>query len=406
MVDGVAGPAQADPCSATAQQSPEIQQSDQNGRGLREKWRNYLSSHSGAAGQPVQAVTIPDDLKKEVDKMLDGMKPYLQGMNSTGSVARACEKLKAPGEENRNGGPQTGNMKRVCKTLVQVVNWMGGLNADGSEKNKKDATAEQEWEQYLRCVIGYEVLLRVLLPKYKVEEFMKVISKVMRDGGSEGNLPNVNNICSWVKLEDIGNEEGSIGSLVQDWLNKAKDERMRDRGYIDGFHNIVAWSRYDNEEDKQKEMAERRAKTPCSSDSIMDLMKEGMSHQLNVLVDPIAVANDCIEKAENNGKDKALCNRLKCIEEYLQETTTTPATTAGAQAGAGRQRKKKEKMNTSKTTTTEENCFFFEENFFSFIFFIFQFISFFSSLHFSVHFIFFPVQFIFVLLNYIYNIYK
>ncbi|CAA9990466.1 SICAvar, type I [Plasmodium knowlesi strain H] len=342
MVAGTAA-ATADACPA---QSPEeIRASEAIREPLKARWEEKLqelrqewqrqnsapSAHTGTPGQVVQSVALPPNLKDEVTTMLDGMKSHLDAMyTGQGSVSAACANLWAPGEEKKAGG-QTDNMKKVCKTLVQVVNWMGNLEKDGT-KERSNSTQEKDWEKYLRCVIGYEVLLRILLPKYKVEEFMKIISEVMKKGGSEGKDKNGNAICPWVKLEDIGNEEGSIGSHVQDWLNKAKQDSGK--GSIKDFKHIIAWSRPDKDEDKQKERAKRRART-CKSDSIMDLLQAGVSNPLEVLVDPLEKANDCIEKAQtdNSGKTNVLCNRLKCIDDYLKKLPPPPSPTTPSPGG-------------------------------------------------------------------------
>ncbi|CAA9988718.1 SICAvar, type I [Plasmodium knowlesi strain H] len=343
MAAGAAGA--TSPNSCPAEGDPERTKSEQKGKELRDRWKEELGklrkqwqlSHTSTQGGTVPSVPegfIPDGLKIKVKTMLDTLKPYLDGTNSGGTVARACENMNDP---RGNRVQKTREMKNVCKTLVQVVNWMGNLEKEGKKKTN-GSTPEEDWQKYLRCVIGYEFLLRVLLPKYKVEDFMKVISDTMEKGGSDGKVSSGNAICPWVKIEDIGDKEGSIGSQVQEWLNEAKEQTSS--GYITGFNTIVAWSRPDKGQEEQ-EMARRKSKPPCQSDSIMDLMKAGLSHQLNVLVDPLAKANDCIEKAQTDNSGSALCNRLKCIEDYLKsQNKTTPPTTPpppspGSQPQAG-----------------------------------------------------------------------
>ncbi|SBO28329.1 SICAvar, type I, pseudogene (fragment) [Plasmodium knowlesi strain H] len=336
MAAGAATATTSGPCSD--QSNPERQQSEAIRKPLKDAWdkkleelrqqweqqQNAATSSARGTVQPVQGVTIPVPVKTEVEEMLKDLGPYVKWGEASSSAAKACGELRAPGEE-KGGGKQTGNMKNVCKVFVQTVNWMGNLKKDGTEKN--GGTKEEDWKQYLRCVVGYEFLLRVLLPKYEVEKFMKIIFDNMEKGGSEGKVPKGNSICSWVKVNDVREMEDLIGSQVQEWLNNAK--RGKDGGGIEGFDNIIAWSRH---EEGTPQMAEERAKRKGKTfqgDKIIDLLQAGVLNPLEILVDPLAAAKDCIEKAENNGKDEALCNRLKCIEEYLQKTTTTPATTAG-----------------------------------------------------------------------------
>ncbi|OTN65863.1 SICAvar type I [Plasmodium knowlesi] len=304
---------------------------------LRQQWeqqQNAATSSARGTVQPVQGVTIPVPVKTEVEEMLKDLGPYVKWGEASSSAAKACGELRAPGEE-KGGGKQTGNMKNVCKVFVQTVNWMGNLKKDGTEKN--GGTKEEDWKQYLRCAVGYEVLLRVLLPKYEVEKFMKVISDTMKAGGTQPTESGVTNICSWVKMKDAKDMQALIGDEVQGWLNEAKEDEKK--GGIRGFKNVIAWSRYTNETEEQQARAKQKAKPSCQSDSIIDLMKGGRAHQLDVLVNPLTAAEDCIQQKKKDGTtEKSLCDRLKCIDDYLksQNKTTPPGgSPGGPQTGTG-----------------------------------------------------------------------
>ncbi|CAA9986215.1 SICAvar, type I (fragment), partial [Plasmodium knowlesi strain H] len=304
---------------------------EQDGEKLRIAWKEKLSTSSQNA-QSAPNVALPDEVTKKVNEMLDDLGPYVNWVYAAGGkVASACGELKAPGDKSGKG-TTTDQMKRVCKTLVQAVHWMGNLEKDG-KKRTKGSTAEDEWKQYLRCVIGYEFLLRVLLPKYEVEKFMKIIFDTMERGGTEGALSSAGGICPWVKVDDVRGTEELIGSQVQEWLNNAKKDK--NEGGIEGFDNIVAWSRYaEGTADMEEERAKRKGKI-SQSDKIIDLLRDGVSNPLEVLVDQIAKANHCIENAEkdaNSGKENALCNRLKCIEEYLKKQPL-PGSPGGPKTG-------------------------------------------------------------------------
>ncbi|CAA9986501.1 SICAvar, type I [Plasmodium knowlesi strain H] len=325
--------ATADACSALT--DGERTKSEQKGNELRDAWnenlnklrqeweqRNQGASSAGGTGTSVPDGAIPPDVKSKADEMLEDLGTYLDLLNHSQTAADACAEL-----TGRYKG-ETSDVKKVCTVLVKVVNWMGGLTANGVEKKNK--ISEQNWVQYLRCVIGYEVILRTLTKKCKAQRMLKIISDTMEKGGSKPTGPNVSSICPWVKLEDIGDNEGSIGNEVQKWLNKAKGGSSG--GGIRGFDNIVAWYRC-TEKEEEEGKAKQKAQT-CQSDRIMDLMKGGMSHQLNVLVDPIAAANDCIEKAQTDKNSNALCNRLKCIDDYLKKQPPPTPSTAAPQPGA------------------------------------------------------------------------
>ncbi|CAA9991239.1 SICAvar, type I [Plasmodium knowlesi strain H] len=282
-------------------------------------WTNLTQN-----GQSAQKGVIPDEVKSKMARMFKELEDYMDWSKATGRAPGACAGL--------NGGSKQGTyqMKNICKVLVQVVYWMGNLDKN---ENKSSNTVEQDWEKYLRCAIGNGIILRILLPKCKVEKFMEVISEVMRKGGSQNKASSVGSICDWVKMDDMREMEELIGDEVQQFLNKAKQDSGL--GKIEGVNNVVAWFRCTDEE-KTKEGNQEKT---CSSDRIIDFLPAGLSKELNVLVDPLEKAKDCIQRNIDNNSNAAssgsvpsmgkLCNRLSCIETYLKTTARTAAAAAG-----------------------------------------------------------------------------
>ncbi|CAA9990857.1 SICAvar, type I (fragment) [Plasmodium knowlesi strain H] len=329
-----AQPVTSPSCSAAAQQTQEIQRSDEKRTQLKAAWDEKWTALT-KNGPSVQGVTIPPDVETKVKTMLRDLEPYVKWHYAAqGSVAAACKHLKDP---RGKGNHKTNQMKNVCKVFVQVVHWMGNLDKYGKKKN--GMTKEDDWKQYLRCVIGYEFLLRVLLPKYKVEDFMDVIFKTMKGGGTEGALSSMGGICSWVKINDVKEMEELIGDEVQKWLNEAKGDWRG--GRIMGFHNIIAWSRYTDEKEKQQAKAKQKTQT-CNSDRIMDLFQAGESGKLENIVPPLPpppppppLPPHPPPPPENCIKDKnGLCERVSCvINKWVKNNTITSGKPNG-QAGS------------------------------------------------------------------------
>eukprot|EP00366_Plasmodium_knowlesi_P000775 XP_002258272.1 SICA antigen [Plasmodium knowlesi strain H] len=287
--------AQSDPCSPNYQPSQEIKASDKKGDDLRLAWKQYLSS-SSQNGQPGQAVTIPVS-----NEMFQELKSYMNWGNGKGSVPRACSTLSYPGEKGKED-----HMKQICRVPVMIVNWMAGLDEQGKEKN--GVTRKEEWEQYLRCIVGHSIILRILGNKCDAKKMLEIISDNMKKGGSQGTVPNVNSICSWVKVDDMEKMEQLIGPTVDAWLHGAK--QPTGRGGIMGVGNIVEWMKC-NDHQKQKEDGQEEN---CKSDRIIDLLGGGRLGALRKLVDPVARATSCIKDKHSNASNGNLCKYLDCMK--------------------------------------------------------------------------------------------
>ncbi|CAA9988448.1 SICAvar, type I [Plasmodium knowlesi strain H] len=251
-------------------------------------------------------------LKETMEKMFDELRTYLDVLKHSDSAATACKDLVDP-----RASSGLNHVKEICKVLVKTVYWMGNLQSDGKKKNR--VTKEDDWKQYLKCVIGNEVILRVLGNKCKAKELMKVISDTMKKGGSQGNGASGSSICSWVNAHDIDYMNQIIGTEMQEFINKAK--KGTKNGGTEGFVNIVSWMPCEGD-DKKKEELDQKAK-PCHSDRIMDLLEGGMSAKLRTVIDPIEKAKDCIQQ-KKDGNDK-LCERLKCMEYLWNKTDPSAA---------------------------------------------------------------------------------
>ncbi|CAA9990286.1 SICAvar, type I [Plasmodium knowlesi strain H] len=308
----------ADPCSGGQDDSGSEATRTKLKDAWDKKWKELTQN-----GQLVQTERIPGDAGTRVTEMLDDLKRYMKWGDAPGSASTACASLSA-GSTGR-----TGHMKNICKVLVQIVNWMGNLQKDGS--NKKNNTLEPSWVPYLRCVVGSGIILRILGNKCKSQDIMNVIFNTMKNGGTEGTLSGMGGICSWVKVDDMEEAEQLLRPTLDQWLNTAKGHTSK--GGISGVNNVVHWFKCEGNEKQQEEQAEKE-KGKCKSERIMDLLGAGKLGALRTVIDPLEKARVCIQSyIDNNSSGNAghgkLCNRLQCIDDYLKATKGQTVAAAG-----------------------------------------------------------------------------
>ncbi|CAA9988470.1 SICAvar, type I [Plasmodium knowlesi strain H] len=302
---------QLDPCSPSAQQTQEITQSEEKRTKLKKAWEQKLQQFNGTPGQFVQGVTIPPNLKKEVDRMLNELQPYMMWEQTKKSVLSACSAFSYPREKGKED-----HMKKICRVPVMIVNWMAGLDPQGN--NKKDKTQEHDWETYLRCIVGDSIILRILKNKCEAQQMLKIISDTMAKGGSELQGTGANSICAWVRTEDIEKVENLIGPTLDHWLSEAGKGKNH-KGGISGVNNILAWEECKDNQ-KQKEEQREGEKGQCKSDRIIDLLGGERWGALHKLVDPIARATSCIKDMHSNASNGNLCKYLDCMKHLWTKT--------------------------------------------------------------------------------------
>ncbi|OTN64363.1 SICAvar type I [Plasmodium knowlesi] len=276
---------------------------EEEGKKLRKAWQDHLRTSSPNA-QPVQSGAIPTEVESKVKAMFDELEPYLRWDQAKGSVLNACSGL------NHKNNTTEGHMKKICRVPVMIVNWMAGLDPQGNTKS--GGTSSDEWEQYLRCIVGHSIILRIVQNKCRAQQLLKIISDNMKEGGSAHTASggqNVGPICDWVTLDDMDEMEQLIGPQIQQFFDKAKEGRGREGG-IDGFNNIIWWFKCEGNEKQQEEQEQKG--NPLNSNRIMDLLGDGMSVKLRTVIDPIEKAKECIER---NKEDEKLCSRLDCMKQ-------------------------------------------------------------------------------------------
>ncbi|ANQ07997.1 SICA antigen [Plasmodium coatneyi] len=219
---------------------------------------------------------VKENVGKEVTQMLSQLKDYM-GMDekrNTTRIADICGHLKHSGK----GPGDTNQLKKICKSLVNVVYWMEGWDK-GKNRWKVESGKGEPWESYLKCIMGNNVILRIVRDKCDIEPIMEVIANTMEGKGE--HFPNSGKTrmeCDWVKTDDIKNGGELIGVTMEDWLEGAKSRK----GGVTGLLEITEWMKCGSGE----EMSDgKNEKKNCRSVRIIDLMNWGRSKELGDLVD-------------------------------------------------------------------------------------------------------------------------
>ncbi|ANQ10811.1 SICA-like antigen [Plasmodium coatneyi] len=201
---------------------------------------------------------------------------------------------------DKPGGRHGRQPKEICKRIIRIIYWMERWDKERNKWKGKSEKKEEQWEQYLKCILGHTIILEILKNKCNADQVMNIISETMRGRGN--NFPSGKDgiECDWVKMEDIKSVKELFGTHIQNWIN---DARKRSGGVRD-FEQVMQWMECKPNE-KQKEEQEQKEK-PCHSERIIDLLGAGRSSQLRDLVntDPSASAPSSYPGKEQASEDK------------------------------------------------------------------------------------------------------
>ncbi|ANQ05858.1 SICA antigen [Plasmodium coatneyi] len=211
-------------------------------------------------------------MEDDVNRLLDELKDYMNMKERGTNIPQICGSLQHKTDNNK-----TDQMKRICKRLVKIIYWMEGRNRNDKDWKYEKGKKEDGWRQYLKCIIGNRVILRILGNKCGAQKIIDVIASSMEGKAAKFPKKDAGMECAWVKTTDITSEEGLIRETVENWLKK---EKKKDGG-ITELTEVMAWMEC-TEEEKRKE--EEQQNGDCSNGRIIDLLKGGRSKELRKLV--------------------------------------------------------------------------------------------------------------------------
>ncbi|ANQ10429.1 SICA-like antigen [Plasmodium coatneyi] len=281
------------PCysSQSEEETAKRRANEQKGDQLRDAWEKKKEEFT-KNGTPDQD-EMKEKMDHEVNRLLGELKNYMNMREQRTNIPQICGDLKHEKEKDK-----TNQMKRVCKRLVRVIYWMEGW--DRVKKNWKEKNGKvDEWQQYLKCVIGNTVILRIFKDKCEAEPIMEVIAQTME--GKAKNFPPKKYAgmeCSWIRKMDIKNGEKLIDEKVEGWLKIA---RSKNNG-VSELDQVMIWMTCKTGEKKSEGKNEKKN---CRSDRIMDLMNWGRSKELGDLVNTDQPATKPSTAGTTNGVNKA-----------------------------------------------------------------------------------------------------
>ncbi|ANQ09274.1 SICA antigen [Plasmodium coatneyi] len=211
-------------------------------------------------------------MEDDVNRLLGELKGYMNMDEKPGLIHHIC------GGITRNGRHEKNQMTRICKRLVRVVYWMENWDINGKKWKDEKEKKEDEWKQYLKCIIGNRVILRILGNKCGAEKIMEVVAGTM--GGKGNRFPRGKESkmdCNWVGEAHMGDQEELIGETIDKWLQ----EERKPKDGITELEQVMQWMECKGDE---KDQEEAKQKGTCSNGRIVDLLEAGRSKQLRELV--------------------------------------------------------------------------------------------------------------------------
>ncbi|CAA9986642.1 SICAvar, type I [Plasmodium knowlesi strain H] len=182
------------------------------------KFSNVLAKWIGNTGQ--KSDTAYATLQEEMKKMFEQLGDYLGDMTNDRDVAAAC--VDAGQKYQSNGRIQD---KEICKALVRALYWMnrrGRWSAGAKGKDEAGGESLKELNQYLRCIVGYSAMVRLLSNKRDVEKIVETVQKAaaepVKGGGAGGEKGTLNEKCNWVTYEDISLGTQILGKPLAEWV--------------------------------------------------------------------------------------------------------------------------------------------------------------------------------------------
>ncbi|ANQ08378.1 SICA-like antigen [Plasmodium coatneyi] len=214
---------------------------------------------------------LKSEVGKEVQRLLDELKKYMEMQEKPGKIHNICGGIQG---ENTN---ETKQMKGICKRLVRVIYWMEGWDEDKNKWKEKNEREKVNSESYLKCIIGNNIIIRILKDKCRIGEVLKALSNTMGEVEKQFKRKDINSLCDWVKVDDVETVEKLAGAQIHKWLEKG---RKKDNGIYE-LDQVMTWMPCQQGE-KEQEEAEQSG--DCPNGRIVDLLKLGRSKELRKVV--------------------------------------------------------------------------------------------------------------------------
>ncbi|CAA9989211.1 SICAvar, type I [Plasmodium knowlesi strain H] len=315
--------------------------------GLLAKWYEGQGGSTGQTGQDGGYA----QLQKEMEQMLDELGKDMDAGTSDADVARACE---GAGDKYQSDNGRIVQDKEICKTLMKALYWMNGRKGGSTATHAVGGAGEEgpkDLKEYLRCIVGYSAMIRLLKNKCEVEKIIETVENA-KASAAGGGKEIINEKCKGIKYGDISWGSQILGKPLADWVQKLNSKERMMRLYM-GWALCPkkgTWNRGKIEEGKdeskdilqllrEKKAAELHEKVyqqgssasaPGSSTSQDNILKKVLKEAASCTSGPgnggmkkclkekleLEVAKVCMEDSNN----KSFCERLQCAEQHWQLT--------------------------------------------------------------------------------------
>ncbi|SBO24800.1 SICAvar, type I [Plasmodium knowlesi strain H] len=185
--------------------------------GVLTKWYQDQGASGGPSGQDGGYA----ELEKLMKEMLAELGRDMDDSTPDHEVASAC----ANAGEKYPGQGMTQD-KEICKALVKALYWMNGRSRGSAGTKGDDGAGGQglkDLKQYLRCIVGYSAMIKLLSNKCEVQKIMVAVENAEASVAGGGNEL-LSEKCKDIKYEDIALSAQILGEPLAEWvrnLNRA-----------------------------------------------------------------------------------------------------------------------------------------------------------------------------------------
>ncbi|CAA9989593.1 SICAvar, type I [Plasmodium knowlesi strain H] len=302
---------------------------------MAEKFAGLLAKWMESKGQSVDAHA---QLEKEMKGMFSALGGRLEEMKFPDEMNTACANVK-----ERYGPTGRSHDKLICKTLIRIVYWMNGIDEKGKPEVEDSQGGEglKELKQYLRCIVGYSAMIKLLSNKRDVENIIENVQKTTAKAIGIGGTGLLNEKCEDIKYGDISLGSQILGKPLAEWVQNLNREGGMLRAYMGwtlGMKKGDAIQEIDENNDRGTSVMEllREKKAPAIYKEVTppagaapaeDKLKEVLQKAQSCQAGPgNKTMKDCIQKKMEStlaevcmkNEEGKFCDRLKCAKDYWQ----------------------------------------------------------------------------------------
>ncbi|ANQ07246.1 SICA antigen [Plasmodium coatneyi] len=133
------------------------------------------------------------NVQNHMNTMLGDLGDYLKAEKDR--IKDKCSKVQVEGQNSPNA-------KKFCKTLLKVAYWTNSMGS-WKELREKEKEPERGLRDYLRCVMGNSIMIKILGNKCKIDNIKEILSKEAEGKKEVSDFEKMLNGCAKPKCENM-----------------------------------------------------------------------------------------------------------------------------------------------------------------------------------------------------------